>query len=541
MGVEPCADPRKGRRQIRGRAAFALGLACAAPLPACAAGNRAEAGDGDKSAMAKGGELDDRPTSQPTSQSDHTGPWPQPAGWTAAELSATAAWLKDEHPERRRIAIAALSSLGEDSLTAIGERIAQLHAEGRSAEAMGDALHAFAAQRGEATARGGWRDPVDHLLRSRRGDDVGALVEALLLLQSLSSIEHIDAGMMLAEWINLYGGVMRPLLDESVAAIGAPLLPALLRLRSHPTLEIKRWAQGHARELGAQSPAQVLTEDDPHLLAELVTAYSLPLDFAAMPYLVRLTAHPRLQVRAAARAAVERFGQNAIWQVREFYEEWTERPLDPALAIAEARMTLYAVLDAEDQGRLAQQRHAQAGLQALGHGDPTSARRELDAALERWPEPDLAAQIARAYATLGQRALSAGQLTDAEHALQRALWLGESPPPDPSSTGSPTRSTNDALQAQLAFVRAELDLSRGVADAYAYRKVLHTLPDHAGAQRARAYLERHTRGARQAWMVGLLSGLALAGSAAFLLAFRRTLPRHKKPRRETHWHVRRRT
>ena len=435
--------------------------------------------------------------------------WLTSGGWTAAELQATAQRLRSKHPQRRLTALDALGSLRADSLPALSERVAQLHAEVRSAESLSEVARLWESSPPPPT-RAGYRAAAERLLTERRGDDARAFVEALTLLQALANMHTVDADLLMSEWVDLYEGALRPALDELTTRDGNARLPALLRLRSHPDPELKHWAQAHIKSLKVLGPAAALQQQDPALLADVVTAYSLPLDFAAMPLLVRQTAHPSTLVRDAARAAVGRFGHNAIWQLREFYEEWTGRSLPSGLAVTEARDVLYAAVDRE---RL--QRESQWLLraqQALKHNDLLRAQAQLDGALAEWPSRQARAGIAPAYLALARAALARDDLATAVDSYQVLLWLT----PDDAQPRA-------IYESELTFVQAEYDLTHGIADAAAYHGVLTIQPQHEGAAHALSQLSAHHRGARRGLLFILLSLLSLSGSGAFLLAWRKTL------------------
>jgi hypothetical protein len=128
----------------------------------------------------------------------------------------------------------------------------------------------------------------------------------------------------------------------------------------------------------------VLSGDDPDVLARAIRAYASPLDFAAMPAIVRLTGDARIQVRQAARDAIRRFGRNAVWQLRELYDEVSGQPADKRWDHERTTDELYSVLDraqVEEADTLLAR-----GLHALTRGDLAAMHRDFDALLAKYPD-----------------------------------------------------------------------------------------------------------------------------------------------------------
>ena len=67
------------------------------------------------------------------------------------------------------------------------------------------------------------------------------------------------------------------------------------------------------------------------------------------------SAADKLEVREAARAAVARFGKNAVWQMRQLYSEVAGKAADKRWDAERTAHELYAVLDrdAREQRRRA--------------------------------------------------------------------------------------------------------------------------------------------------------------------------------------------
>jgi tetratricopeptide (TPR) repeat protein len=291
--------------------------------------------------------------------------------------------------------------------------------------------------------------------------------------------------------------------------LGLSLLPSLIELRSHEDSQVKRWAQRAVRSLGMEDPTRAVELDDPALLAAVIHAYAQPLDFAAMPVVVRLVDSDKQLVRRAAPATVARFGKNAICQLRELYAELTSQPADKRGGHGRTARELYAVLDRrlieEAVTRLAK------GLSLFLAGDLEAMAAEYDRLLARFPDFEARDRMAPGYAGLGAFHLEDDRLDAARDAYQRALRL------------QPDGSDATRWQAQLAFIDAERGVSRGVVDLDGYGRALALDPEHAQAAQAHDLLSGE-KAARER----TFRRLAAAAAAGLLIAFLLLLLRRQR-------------
>lgn len=240
------------------------------------------------------------------------------------------------------------------------------------------------------------------------------------------------------------------------------LLPALIVLRSDSNSRVRAWAANEVRALGMEDPAVATALPDARLVAEVIRAYVQPLDFAAMPVLVRLVNAEKLQVREAARFAVSRFGKNAIWQLRELYGEVKGQAADRAWDAERTAKELYATLDRPET------EHADvlmaSGLAAFLRDDLQAMQGDYDALLASYPRYAQRAKLAPGYAALGQSLYASDRLEEARAAYQRALRL------------APDAPEAQRLAGQIAFLDAEIAQSRGVVDLHGYAEALKHAP-----------------------------------------------------------------
>jgi tetratricopeptide (TPR) repeat protein len=248
-------------------------------------------------------------------------------------------------------------------------------------------------------------------------------------------------------------------------------------------------------------PERATAVTDSSLAAQVVAAYAQPLDFSAMPVLVRLTAHDKLEVRLAARKAVARFGRNAIWQLRTLYQEATSERADPSWDSERTARKLYTALDrsAIEQA----DRWIEQGNKRLEAGDVDGMQAAYDRVLAVFPWLERGAALAPGYAALGTARLEHDRLQDARQAYDRALRL------------DPHAPDHKRWRAQLAFIDAEISLSRGVIDLHGYERAIGSDPTHAAARDAldrlsgaRAEREQMHKRAAAFGALGLLVPLA---------------------------------
>lgn len=440
----------------------------------------------------------------PDKEPDEAAGWAASRGLSAEQIAQIAAGLRSDDARAREAASKALAGLHAESLPGIAGRLAALRharpAPERVLALMTALRHAAGSRRaddGVDRARG-----VLGVLASDRDAAAQKVIEPLLLMRALERIGTREAHALLASVITLDGGA--PWEHEARLVrerTGLALLPALIALRSHEEPRARTWAQQGVRALGMEDPSAVTALADSHLVAQAVLAYSEPLDFQAMPVLVRLVASDKLEVRRAARTAVQRFGRNAIWQLRALYEEVAGQRASPEWDAARTASELYAVLDraAEEEADtlLAQ------GMAHLVAGRLDAMQALYDRLLALFPMYAEQGKLAPGYAALGDRKLAEDDLSAARDAYQRALRL------DPSAAEAPR------WRAQRAYADAELSLSRGVLDLRLYEEALAHDPDHEKAAEALDRLSG-AQAARERTKKRIAAGLALGLLAAAL-------------------------
>jgi hypothetical protein len=385
----------------------------------------------------------------------------------------------------------------------------------------GDVARVFAALRTARDAKRGEEQAdlalaVPTLLERERTPAALAVIEPLLYLRSLENMVGAEGQPHLAQFVELDAGAWEDELRLSVKRLGPSFVPALINLRAHEDQRVRRFAFAQLAATGCDDPKVVLSGGDPHVLARAVRAYASPPDYAAMPVIVRLLGDGRIQVREAARAALRRFGKNAIWQLRELYEEVSGQPADKRWDYERAARELYAVLDRprveEAETLLAR------GLQALTRGDLDAMRNDYDALLAKYPDFEHRDRLAEGYAALAADLFRRDSLAAALAAYRRALRL------------APEALTAKNWQARVAFVSAELSLTRGVVDLTGYTRALALDPKLREASDAIERLSgTRTQHARDMKRLAALAALALLLTCVVLLLRRAPTDRAPDP------------
>ena len=440
--------------------------------------------------------------------------WVGSRGLSAAQLEQVATGLRSNDPKAREAAVGALGSLHAESLPGIAERLTSLRqarpAPERVLAIMTALRHAVGSRRAD--------DRVDRaggvlsVLASDHDKAAQKVIEPLLLLRSLERIGTLQSQTLMASVLTVDPGdswehEARMLRERQ----GMSLLPGLLALRSHEDSRVRNWAQAGVRALGMEDPSVVTALGDTHRVAQAVLAYSEPMDFQAMPVVVRLVASDKLEVRQAARTAVARFDRNAIWQLRLLYEEVAGQRASGDWDATRTASELYAVLDRgaiEEADTLLAQ-----GMQHLVAGRLDQMQLLYDRLLALFPMYTEHTKLAPGYAALGERKLQSDELVAARDAYQRALRL------------DPKAKEAKRWRAQVAYVDAELSLSHGVLDLHLYEAALAHDPDHKAASEALDRLsgaQASRERAKKRMAAGLALGLLAAGVVLVMRSRKRT-------------------
>ena len=382
-------------------------------------------------------------------------------GVSLAELERLLAPLGDASPGARHSAANAIAELGPDATHAIGEKLVELRRQN------GNAIQSLLK---------GMREPQDLVatLLASRGNPAAvhaALVYACLA-RALAHVGTMPAVRQLVLLSSDVGGALRPAIGKELKQLGDRAIAALIEARRDPSQETRAWAANLLDAMGRRLPSDVVQMKSNQALSDALKAYGAVRDLDAIPGVLLFINSERAQVRVAAREALEAYGQDALFKLRETYAQLTAKPPNEAWTARELSKELF---DAYDKFRLQEVYQAlDDGLAQAQNGQLDAAIAAFDKVLARQPLIDRRAEMAPHYFAYA-KSVEASDRPRALTLMRKALRLDEA---------SPLASE---IQAEIAYLDAEELLARGVADADLFRRALALDPTHA---RARAELTR---------------------------------------------------
>lgn len=321
-------------------------------------------------------------------------------------------------------AVEHLGQLDADALPAIEARLQrtsrQIVPEEDGADALRYIRHAVGSRRADDTmdiAPG-----VPQVVKERPSPDVGRSAERLLLLRSLERIGSVPAQRLMGDVFALTPSMWRRERRLLLERMGARLLPGLLWMRAHDEPDVRRWARAAIARLGLGDPGRAVQEEDPERLAGILEAYGVTREMNAMTVIISFVGHSDERVRQAARDAMNLFGRNGIWQLREGMRNQLGQEADHEWGWQRTSSLLYEGLDAQRLAPVTEQ--LERGIQHAESGELAEARALFDAALIRQPMHPRRSELAEYYARFAGDASG----NERESLLQRALWLNPNSP-----------------------------------------------------------------------------------------------------------------
>jgi tetratricopeptide (TPR) repeat protein len=427
-------------------------------------------------------------------------------GWTSSDLHALRTSLGVQDERARRHAWRALSRLGDDANEAIAMRFEALRAAGAGGAISSVAAEVRKRMRGQSRTERNTESAVLTLLQSRRDETAIAGVEWLALVNALEHQRTCDAAnILLLRGLAIEKQVSADEGPGVLERLGSVAIPALIRCRNHP----KAWLRPlcaealHATEM--ELPARALQQNDARLITEILRAYGDTLVFEAMPAVVSHLVDERTNVRNAANSAVERFGKNAIWQLRERYLDLTGR--DPSPHWSHER--LLSEIRSEHAGeRLWLFENARsAAKEALEERAPAKALDALESILEA-PPPDEALETVLPWLVrAGELAEEQDMHPQALAAFRRALRI------------SPAHVDAQSWRARVVFLEAEYLAAAGQLQFPRYEKASQLDAKFAQASKTLLEIRGASEGQEKNWrrLAAALAGSLLTAAALVLL------------------------
>ena len=299
------------------------------------------------------------------------------------------------------------------------------------------------------------------VLEERRSPVIGRAAERLLLLRSLEGIATVPAMILMGDVLALTPPMWRWERRRLIDRMGERLVPGLIALRGHEQQAVRSWARGALSQVGRAEPGQAVQEENPELLAGILTAYGEIHDMNAMTVVISFVGHADDRVRLAARNAMTSYGRNGIWQLREAMRNQLGQEADHAWGWRRTADVLYNGLDEQRLGPATAQ--LERGLLAMTD-DPLAARQEFEALLVAAPNHPRLAELAPHYAAFAEQTTDRAER---QRLLQRALWFAPEHQAASEWQTALEHAENDQYRSQgvaLAVVTAVEEQPRAVTE-----------------------------------------------------------------------------
>jgi tetratricopeptide (TPR) repeat protein len=425
---------------------------------------------------------------------------PPPAPELARELDAALAKAASAKEDERQAGLTALREAGPSMLPAIARKLGELRKSldreaaaalitearkrGRSAKGpqAGEGAPAgkgkAAGDEGEGAGREAGGDWLAFVTAAPRPGDA-AYRDLVAVLAAERALVEIGTTPAVRELVNVFvyfGDLFRVDVQHMVARLGDRALPALLEARRHDAEKVRRWAAGRLDALGKAIPGEAVQVTDPQVLADVLRAYGRGRDVDALRVIVSFAGSDRAQVRDAAREALSNYGDAAVWQLREAYENLLGQRPPPGSPWDKLAAELF---EAHDRARLAEVYALfDEGLELGRAGRLDEMADRFDRVLARAPTFERRAEMVPGYLSLA-RSVDAADPAKALVLARKALRL------DPEGAHA------KALASYVLTLEGEAQLARGLADAVPFQRAAEL---DASNGRARADLARLERG-----------------------------------------------
>jgi tetratricopeptide (TPR) repeat protein len=409
-------------------------------------------------------------------------------GMSIADLDKMLAPLVgDGDATSRRNAAKAILDLGPDATFAIAKELDVLRNNQDAAVFAGIKL-----------AREGHRsdpdfDLLDGLITVKKNDGPGVktALTSVVLLRALARIGSTPAVKVMLQASDDHGGALRAEIARLIHDLGDRALPGLMLSRKDQSADVRRFAHAQIDAMGKKTPGDAVQTKNNQVLAEVLRAYAEIHEIDSVPVILSFVSSDRAEVQSAARDAIIRFGQDAVWKVREAYTNLTgksppesvpAREIAKELFAAYDRVRLRDVYEALDNGKK---------LEQAGKLDEAVAA--YDSVLARQPLLDRRLETVSGYVAYAT-SQEDKQPEVARATFKKALRI------DPDGPHAPQ------IRGEMLYLEGKDLESRGIADSELFRRALAADPAN---EKARAELDRLEAGSED--RRAKLSRWALAG------------------------------
>jgi hypothetical protein len=382
-------------------------------------------------------------------------------GMPLEELERLLAPLGSADAEARKAAAKSTSELGPESVPAITKKL----------EALRKATSPQVATAVKTAGHGGDSMDLCELLVKSGGEGAGFVtaIETAAMLRALAHVGTTPAVRQIVKVAGDHALAFRPEIVRLLRALGDKAVPALLETKG---TELRHWGYNQLEAMGKRVPGDAVQTKDNEVLADVLHAFANVHEMDALPVILSFVNSDRVHVRNAARDSVGRFGQDAIWKLREAYanvtgksapETWTAGDVARELFAAYDRFRLQEVYGLIDDG-----------LTNEKAGKLDEAVAAFDKVLARQPMIDRRGEMVPAYVAYAQKIEDEDPMRSLS-VFRKAARL------------APDGPRASQIEAEIAYLEGKELLARGVADTEPFKRALALDPSHT---KARAELER---------------------------------------------------
>lgn len=367
--------------------------------------------------------------------------------------------LASNDAEARKSAAKSVGELGPESVPAITKKLEALR---KSSSPQVQTL-----VKGTKVEGG---DLCDALARNGgEGPPFATAIQTAAMLRALAHVGTTPAVRQIVKVGGDHGLAFRPEIVRILKALGDKAVPALLETK---TTELRHWGYNQLEAMGKRVPGDAVQTKDNEVLADVLQAFANVHEMDALPVILSFVNSDRVHVRNAARESVTRYGQDAIWKLREAYANVTGKSAPDGWTAADAARELFAAYDRfrlqEVYGLLEE------GLALEKSGKLDEAIAAFDKVLARQPMLDRRGEMVPAYVAYAQR-IEDDDPVKALSIFRKAARL------------APNGPRTSQIEAEIAYLEGKELLARGIADTERFERALALDPSHT---KARAELER---------------------------------------------------
>lgn len=328
--------------------------------------------------------------------------------------------------------------------------------------------------------------------------DTLALQEALRREASYAAVLELVASAV------AFRGALAGEAARHVQALGERAVAPLWEQSRNGGRAARGWAGSQLEALGKRLPSDALQTRDDEVLFGVLHAFGVTKDMDALPAVLSFVAAERPVVRKAARDAIDLYGADALFKLREAYTNLTNKAAPEDWSAGQVAAALYRAYDSirmqEAQALLDE------GLSAFHAGQVDQSVALFDKVLARYPDFDGRSAMVPAYVAYAEARLETDRGA-ARGAYEKAALMG----PEPHRTS--------AIAASLAYLDGMDLLVRGIEDPAPFRRALDIDPTHGRATAELARLEARSAERQERvrpWIWG--SAAAALGVTALLVA-----------------------